>query len=100
MDNQVKALAAIKQASGTEVGEYSIDEFVSHHWEELPCAFWERHLGTSTPEAAGVIDLLILSSKGDDSEVYDFTLPDEVTNYVVSVSLDDDGEIEDITMES
>ncbi len=31
MDNQVKALAAIKQASGTEVGEYSIDEFVSHH---------------------------------------------------------------------
>ncbi|MCC2606971.1 DUF2004 domain-containing protein [Planctobacterium marinum] len=44
--------------------------------------------------------MLILSSKGDDSEVYDFTLPDEVTNYVVSVSLDDDGEIEDITMES
>ena len=100
MDNQAKALAAIKEASGTELGEYSIDEFISHHLEELPSDYWKEHLGITSPTADSVIGLLVLRSKWDDSEVYDFTLPENVTDYVVSVSFDDDGEIEDIAMES
>ena len=100
MDNQAKALAAIKAASGTELGEYSIDEYISHHLEELPVNYWEKHLGTTKPSIDSVIGLLILRSKWDDSEVYDFTLPDEVTDYVISVAFDEKGEIEDIAMES
>ena len=100
MDSQAKALAAIKEASGTELGEYSIDEFISHHLEELPSDYWKKHLGTNSPTKDSVIGLLVLRSKWDDSDVYDFTLPEEVTDYVVSVSFDDDGEIEDIAMES
>jgi sigma54-dependent transcription regulator len=100
MDNQAKALAAIKEASGTELGEYSVDEFISHHLEELSADYWKKHLGTTSPTTESVIGLLVLRSKWDDSEVYDFTLPEEVTDYVVSVSFDDDGEIEDIAMES
>ena len=46
------------------------------------------------------MDLLVLRSKWEDEEVYDFTLPEEVTDYVVSVSFDEDGEIDDIVMES
>ena len=70
MDNQAKALAAIKEASGTELGEYSIDEFISHHLEELPSDYWEKHLGTASPITDSVIGLLILRSKWDYSKVY------------------------------
>jgi len=100
LTNERKALEGIKQSSGTEQGEYGIDEFVSHHLNELPKSYWENHLGTSSPSKNEVISLLVLRSKWDDEEVYDFTLPDEVTDYVVSVSFDEDGDIEDITMES
>jgi len=100
LSNEKKALEGIKQSSGTELGEYGIDEFVSHHLDELPKSYWERHLGNANPSKEKVIDLLILRSKWEDEEVYDFTLPDEVTDYVVSVSFDEDGSIEDITMES
>lgn len=100
MSNEKKALEGIKQSSGTEQGEYGIDEFVSHHLDELPASYWEKHIGTSKPTNEQVINLLILRSKWDDEEVYDFTLPDDVTDYVVSVSFDEDGLIEDISMES
>lgn len=100
MSNEKKALEGIKKSSGTEQGEYSIDEFVSHHLEELPQTYWEKHLGTSKPSNEQIIDLLILRSKWEDEEVYDFTLPEEVTDYVVSVSFDKEGMIDDIVMES
>ncbi|USD20459.1 DUF2004 domain-containing protein [Microbulbifer variabilis] len=100
MNNEKKALEGIKQSSGTEQGEYGIDEFVSHHLEELPPSYWEEHIGTSKPTNDDVIGLLVLRSKWDEEEVYDFTLPNEVTDYVVSVSFDEDGVIESISMES
>ncbi len=100
MCNEQKALDGIKKSFGSVQGEYGIDLFVSHHLEELPQSYWERHLGTAKPTHAQVIELLVLRSKWDDEEVYDFTLPDEVTDYVVSVSFDEDGEIDDISMES
>ncbi len=100
MDNQKIAFEAIKKASGTEQGEYSIDEFVSHHIEELPGSYWKQYLGTDNPSSAQVIDMLVHRSKWEGEEIYDFTLPGEVTDYVVSVSFDEDGEIDDIVMES
>lgn len=100
MSNEKKALEGIKQSSGTEQGEYGIDEFVSHHLDELPASYWEKHLGTAKPTNEQIINLLILRSKWEDEEVYDFTLPDDVTDYVVSVSFDEDGLIDDISIES
>lgn len=100
MDNQKAAMKAIKKVSGTEQGEHSIDEFVSHHIGELPESYWEQHLGTKKPSGEQVIGMLVLRSKWDEEEVYDFTLPGDVTDYVVSVSFDEDGEIDDIVMES
>lgn len=100
MNNEKKALQGIKDSSGTEVGEYGIDEFVFHHLEELPHSYWEKHLGTCKPSAGQVMDLLVLQSKWEDEEVYDFTLPDDVTDYIISVSFDENGTIESIVMES
>ena len=73
---------------------------MSHHIDELPKSYWQKHLGTESPSSEQVIGLLVLRSKWDDEEVYDFTLPEELTDYVVSVSFDEDGAIEGIEMES
>lgn len=99
---QKLALDAIKQALGTEAGADSVNLFVEHHLEELPQSYWQQHLGLSTPEPAAVIGLLQLrSSWGEgDIEYFDFTLPDEVTDYVVSVHFDSGDTIDDISMES
>ena len=52
------ALAAIRQAYGTEGGEDSIEVFVAHHLQELPQDYWEEPLATATPDSAAVIGLL------------------------------------------
>lgn len=62
------------------------------------------HLGIEKPDPARVLDILQLSSRwGDDEyemEVFDFTLPDDVTSYVMSVRFDESGSIEEVSMES
>lgn len=99
------ALTAIKRRFGTEEGEFDVNLFASHHLEELDSAYWQSHLGTKEPERALVLNILELRGHwGDDDdegiEVFDFTLPDDVTDYVISVRFDEDGEIEEISMES
>lgn len=99
---QKLALDDIKNTFGTEAGEDSINLFVEHHLEELPQSYWRQHLGSSTPEPTAVIGLLQLRSSWgeDDIEYFDFTLPNEVTDYVISVHFDGAGKIDGISMES
>ena len=95
------ALAAIGQVQGTQEGE-DVDLFATHHLQELPQDYWQEQLATATPPSAAVIGLLVCRSSWgrDDLEYFDFTLPDDVTNYVVSVHFDAKGEIDGICMES
>ena len=97
------ARAAIKQAFGTEEAEYGVNLFVSHHLEEIESSYWQKHLATETPEPARVLDLLQLKTHWDgedEIDIFDFTLPDEVTDYVITVRFNDAGEVEEIDMES
>ena len=96
------ALAAILQARGTEDGEDSVDLFVAHHLEELPQDYWQEQLATATPDSAAVVGLLVCRSSWskDDVEIFDFTLPGDVTDYVVSVHFNEKGENDGISMES
>jgi Protein of unknown function (DUF2004) len=76
---------------------------VSHHLEELDSSYWKKHLSTETPDPQRILELLELRSHwgGDDEiETFDFTLPEEVTNYVISVKFDESGDVSEITMES
>lgn len=100
MNNEQKALSEIRRTSGTEIGQYGVDEFVAHHLRELPKQYWLKHTGTESPTSIQVIELLILRSKWDGEEVYDFTLPDNVTDYVMSVSFDDSGKVDSVSMEN
>ena len=97
------ALAAIKQSLDEEDSAAAL--FASHHVEELDAAYWKKYAGTTKPSAKQVVDLLELRSHwGDEDEdgidTFDFTLPGDVTNYVVSVCFDEDGKVEDVSMES
>ncbi len=97
------ARAAIKAAYGTEDDECGATLFVSHHLEEIKPAYWQKQFGIATPEATRILDSLILRSdfeEGDEIDTLDFTLPGDVTNYVLCVSFNEDGEVEDISMES
>ena len=97
------ALAAIKEAYGTEEDEYGSTLFVSHHLKEIDKSYWQEHFGSESPEPAKVLDGLVLVSDFEDEEDLenlDFSLPGDVTNYLICVSFDEDGEVEEISMES
>ena len=98
------ALDAVKAAHGTRGDELGATRFVAHHLEELPGDYWEEHCKTATPTPSQVLDILELRSEFDDDDDdfsnFDFTLPGDVTDYVLCVTINDDGEVEDISMES
>jgi Protein of unknown function (DUF2004) len=100
---EAAARAQIKRAFGTASDEFGATIFVSHHLEELDSSYWKKHLSTENPDPRRVLELLELRSHwgGDDEiDTFDFTLPEQVTNYVLSVMFDESGDISEITMES
>ncbi|MGI9406090.1 MAG: DUF2004 domain-containing protein [Hyphomicrobiaceae bacterium] len=109
-DEEVKrrekaALEAIKHALGAEGDEYGVTFFVSHHLDEIDGSYWATHLKTANPEPRRVLEILELQScwTSEDNnaiDTFDFTLPGDITNYVVSVRFDNSGQVEEIAMES
>ncbi len=95
-----KALEAIKSTYGTEDGEYGATLFVSHHLEEIEPTYWLKHTGQSKPSPEKVLNLLVLEGIWDEDLAFDFTLPEETTNYIICVRFDESNEIIEITMES
>lgn len=111
------ALTAIRSVFGTEYLKslntadtpYGATEFVEFHLDELPSEYWQKHLGTTDPKPEAVLDLLVLrghwgtkNDKHDPNgiESFDFTLPDNVTDNVICVEFDQNGQITRIDMES
>ena len=71
---------------------------------ELAAAYWMRRTGSARPSPEQVLDLLVLESRWSDDEdhgveVFDFTLPGEVTQYLLSVRVAESGMVEAISME-
>lgn len=95
-----RALSAISAA--VAAGHEQAALFVTHHLEELKPSYWQERVGTPTPTSDQVLALLVLANDLDDDvpEVLDFTLPGDVTQYVLCVTFDDVGEVEQITLES
>lgn len=97
------ARAAIKAAYGTEEDEFGGTLFVSHHLEEIDPAYWMEQFGTTTPDPTQILDSLVLRSEFDEEDEidsFDFTLPGDVTDYVLCVTFNEDGEVDDLSMES
>lgn len=99
-----KAFDAIRRSFDTDAGQFGATLFVEHHVAELEGQYWREHLGTDSPTASQVLGLLTLFSHWGDEEggidVFDFALPGEVSDYLLSVRFDGAGEVEEISMES
>jgi len=94
------AIQAILRAYNAES---EVGLFVSHHLEEIDSQYWLEHLNTSKPTLNQVLDMLVLRSHWDgenEDRIFDFTLPNEITNYVISVCFNDDGVVDDVVIES
>jgi len=99
------AISKIKSVFGTEEDEDGATAFVSHHLEEIENNYWKKHLGSTQPEPRQVLDILVLRSHwGDEDDdgidTFDFTLPENVTDYVICARFNEGGQVEEITMES
>ena len=100
---EVVARAAIKRAFDAADDESDVAIFISHHLEELDSAYWKKHFSKETPPPLRILESLVLRDHwgGDDEiDTFDFTLPEDVTDYVISVSFDEAGDVFGITMES
>lgn len=99
----IAALAAIKVAYGTEEDEYGATLFVSHHLDEIESSYWEERFQSASPRPSQILDALVLRTDFEDDQdidMFDFTLPGDVTDYVICVSFDEHGKVEEISMES
>lgn len=104
------AADAIRAAYNPNDEESPVTSFISHHLEELKAAYWLKQLNTPKPTPKEVLGILLLRSYwGTDAEgghdehgidMFDFTLPDDVTDYVIGVHFTENGEIDEIVMES
>ena len=102
-DEKSQRVPPSRKHSGTPDDEFGATMFVSHHLEELDSAYWKKHFSTEKPDAHRILESPVLRSHwgGDDEiDTFDFTLPADATNYVISVAFDEDGGVSDITMES
>lgn len=97
------ARQAIKTGFDMEDEESGVAMFVAFHLEELGSDYWQQHMGTPRPDPSAVLDSLVLREhwgEEDAMEYLDFTLPGEVSDYVISVRFDAKGKVADISMES
>jgi len=98
------AYQAILSRFGKPEGEMNVDLFVSHHKEEVDAEEWKSCLGDNNPSDQAILACLVFKDCWDSKEdgvpdTYDFTLPDDLTQYVLSVRFDGE-EVESVDMES
>jgi hypothetical protein len=104
-ERQATAREAIKSRYGKPEGEFGPTLFVSHHLQELEPAYWLRTVGVQQPNPQQVLDALVLvdswnSGGGETVDTFDFGLPGNASNYLLSVRFQDDGQVQDVSMES
>ena len=104
-ERQATARQAIKSLYGKPKGEYGPTLFVSHHLEEIEPEYWLRTVGVQQPKPEQILDSLVLvgswtSGGGETVNTFDFGLPGNVSDYLLSVRFGDEGQVQDVSMES
>ncbi len=102
---ELAAREEIMRLSTEPSGEDSVTLFVNHHLDEVEKEYWLQHFGSEKPNTSDILKSLVLinSWSWDENEtidVFDFSLPNGATNYLISVRFDGEGEVESVDMES
>jgi len=103
-NRETVARAKLLELLGTNAGEFGPTLFVSHHKEELGSEYWISAFGEPDPKPEAIIKGLVLVDSWDSEEdgnidTLDFSLPGEVTDYLLSVRFSGE-EVVDVSMES
>ncbi len=98
------ATKEISKRCRTPDGEMSVDLFVSHHQEEIAPSEWKSLLGNANPSEDEILASIVFKTSWDSEDdgvidTYDITLPNDLTQYVISVRFDCD-QIASVDMES
>lgn len=99
-------LKAIQSQYGTDDGEFSATLFISHHLEEIEETYWKDTYGSKNPDPLTILKSLILidhwnsNDNGNGSDTFDFGLAGNISNYLLSVRFNENGEVDEISMES
>ena len=102
-EREQAARHAIKNGFDMDDEDSGVAMFVAFHLEELDAAYWQQHLGTARPMPDAVLDALVLRERwggAGDLEHFDFTLPGDITDYVIGVRFDAAGKVAEVSMES
>lgn len=102
-----KARTAIVQSFHQSNQYDAVHLFIQHHIDEIAPEYWKQLLATTQPTPQQVLDLLVLNpymewefEEEEETYMVDFTLPEDVTQYVLCVELDHDENLINISMES
>ncbi len=79
----------------------TIELYIEHHLEEIPQIEWEKIFG-KIPNQEEFIDLLELQSSYEYEGFifYDYSLPKDITDYVICIKTDKNNTLIEISMES
>lgn len=105
-DKEKAGLTAILEthAANEKNEENSVVLFASHHLAELDAESLEAATGQAKPDQKTLLSKLVLLDSWTDEDtgthVMDYTLPNDVTNYLLSVKYDAAGTLIEIEMES
>lgn len=79
----------------------SIELYIEHHLEEISKEDWEKIFG-KVPNQDEFIDLLELQSsyEYEGFVFYDYSLPNNLTDYVICIKTDKNNKLIEISMES
>ena len=102
-DKSQIALARINAIFGTDEGEHGPDLLVSHLPEEIGEDYWKNLPGMAEPSPEQILDALVQEAAWDSEgdgvvDASDFSLPNDATDYLISVRFTED-EICKVTME-
>lgn len=91
-----------RKALHGEIAQESVQLFADHHREELRPQYWIEHTGCENPTNEQIVQTLMLRGSWgfNDSEFFDYALPDDASPYVLCVHFDEDGNVDEVSMES
>ena len=96
------AFAAIRKDYDDSPMEGVVGRFISHHREIFDREEWEGASIPYPPTSVDVLAAIECREIWEDAEAYmcDFSLPADLTNYVICVRIGRGGDVESVDMES
>ena len=97
VDRKQAALYAIKNSADTPYWDGGVKPFLSHHLEVVDPSYWQSEVGTTHPSYSDILELILFKAYHGNDLTLDFTLPGNITTYIIRVVFNAADEISGIS---